>query len=159
MSWIDILILIIVGLSAFFGLMRGLVREVLSIVAWVAAISIARLYSDDLAPLLGNFIESESIRYVVAFAVLGIATLILGGLINHFISRLITFSGMRMTDRLLGTLFGLARGALIVMIILYFAEPFYDSAPSWQQSQLVPYAVDMIEWARGFFPVTTDTVI
>ncbi len=156
MSWIDILLLIIVGLSAFFGLMRGFVREVLSIVAWVAAISIARLYSDDLAPLLSDFIESESIRYVVAFAVLGITTLILGGLLNHFISRLITFSGMRMTDRLLGSLFGVARGALIVMIMLYFAEPFYESAPSWQQSQLVPYGMDMIEWARGFFPATAD---
>jgi membrane protein required for colicin V production len=157
MSWIDIVILIIIGLSAFFGLMRGFVREVLSIVAWIAAISIAWLYSGKLAPLLSSFIESQSIRYVVAFAVLGIATLIMGGLLNHFISRLITFSGMRMSDHLLGTLFGVARGALIVMITLYFTQPFYESAPAWQQSRLVPYSLDMIEWSRGFFPAATGT--
>lgn len=151
-SWIDILILLIVGLSCFFGLWRGLVREVLSIVAWVAAISVARVYSDDLAPLLGGLIESESIRYVVAFALLCIGTLILGGLINHFIARVVTFSGLRMTDRLLGSLFGIARGLLIVMVIVFFAAPYYESAPWWQQSQLLPHVEALIDWSRGFFP-------
>ena len=158
MIWVDIVILAIVGLSCFFGLWRGLVREVLSIIAWVAAISIARVYSDNLAPNFAGLIESQSIRYIVAFALLCVGTLMLGGLLNHFISKLITFTGMRMTDRLLGSLFGVARGVLIVMIILYFAEPFYQNSLWWQQSQLVPHILDLVEWARGFFTVPAPAV-
>lgn len=152
MSWVDIAILVIVGLSCFFGLWRGLVREVLSIVAWVAAISIARVYSDSFAPMFSGLIDSPSLRYVVAFALLCVGTLILGGLLNHFISRLVTFSGLRMTDRLLGSFFGIARGVLIVTIILFFAEPFYATAPWWQQSHFIPYGIELIAWAQGFFP-------
>ncbi len=151
MSWVDIAILIIIGLSLFFGLWRGLVREVLSIIAWIAAIYVAMGYSNNLAPLFAGLIDSESIRYVVSFALLFIATLLLGGLINHLIAKLITVTGMRMADRVLGSFFGIARGVLIVMIIIFFAEPFFADAPWWQRSYFVPYGVELVAWVQTFF--------
>lgn len=147
MIWVDIAILVIIAISTVFGLWRGLIREVLSIIAWVMAIAVALVYSADLAPLFSTWINSESIRYVLAFALLCIATLMLAGLINHFMAKLISFTGMKSTDKLLGAFFGIARGFLIIVIVLYFTEPFYQDTVWWQQSMLIPYGSEFIDWA------------
>ncbi|MDT8428160.1 MAG: CvpA family protein [Pseudomonadales bacterium] len=146
MIWVDTVILAIIVISAVFGLWRGLIREVLSIIAWVLAIAVARFYSADLAPVFNTWINSESIRYVLAFALLCIATLLLAGLINHFMAKLISFTGLKSTDKLLGALFGVARGFLIMVIVLYFTQPFYQEATWWQQSMLIPYGSEFIDW-------------
>lgn len=151
MNLLDICILLVVALSSIFGLWRGFVREVLSLLAWIAAIVVARLYSPHLAPLFGSITDNETARYVLAFAVLCFVTLLLGALINHFMTRLISRAGLQMTDRLLGALFGVARGVLIVAVAVYFAAEFYSDRVWWVESQTLPYVQIVIDWGSGFF--------
>ncbi|MBC53595.1 MAG: hypothetical protein CMQ34_07125 [Gammaproteobacteria bacterium] len=151
MNLLDISILLVVALSCIFGLWRGFVREVLSLLAWIAAIVVARLYSPHLAPLFNSITDNETARYVLAFAVLCFVTLLLGALINHFMTRLISLAGLQVTDRLLGALFGVARGVLIVAVAVYFAAEFYSDRMWWVDAQTLPYVQIVIDWGSGFF--------
>ncbi len=94
-NWVDIVISVVIALSFVFGLWRGLVKEVLSLVTWVAALVVARVYSEDFAPLLASTFEGETSRLVAAFLLLFFATLVVGALVNHLMVKLISFVGLR----------------------------------------------------------------
>lgn len=150
MNWLDICVLLVIVLSSIFGLWRGFVREVLSLLAWIAAIVVARIYSPHLAPIFNSVTDNETARYVLAFAILCFVTLLLGALVNHFMSRLISMAGLLVTDRLLGAVFGVARGVLIVAILVFFAEGFYADRIWWAESRSIPYIQVVIDWGAGF---------
>lgn len=150
LNWIDLVILLITGVSCLFGLWRGFVREVLSLLAWIAAVLIGRVYSDNLAPAFESWIDSEAMRHVFAFALLFIATLLVGAFVNHLVARLIDMTGLKLTDRLLGSLFGIARGVVIVMVFVFFGGSFFATEPWWQSSQFIPYGQELIEMSQMF---------
>lgn len=151
MGLLDICILIVIALSSIFGLSRGFIREVLALLAWIAAIYIARLYSPHLVPFFAGLTDNETARYVLAFAVLCLATLIAGALVNKVMSRLVSMAGLQVTDRLLGAVFGVARGVVIVAVIVYFAHGQFSQESWWTQSRTIPHVEALIEWA-GFVP-------
>ena len=122
MNWLDTTIIIITGLSCIFGLWRGLVREVLSLVTWILALLVARSYSEVLADFLFMSIDNVTMRYVTAFALLFIAVMMLGTFLNFLMSKLLIFTGLKLIDRDLGGLYGIARGMLIVLVGLFFSR-------------------------------------
>jgi membrane protein required for colicin V production len=145
LNQIDTAIIIVVAISSAFGLWRGLVKELLSLLSWIAALLVARVYGEPLARLLVNMIESESIRYVTAFVLLFVMVIMIGTLINHFVAKLLTVTGLKFFDRLLGVVFGLARGTVIVLVILFILNVFVSETEWWQESTLIPYGMVMIE--------------
>ena len=148
MNAVDTAILVVVVLSCLFGLWRGLVKEVLSLLTWVAALVVARVYSDDLASYMINVIDSSNARHVTAFALIFIAVMMAGTLLNRLISKLITVTGLQLVDRMLGGLFGVARGGIIVLVIMFFTNIFVSETEQWQQSTLIPYGMYAIEWSQ-----------
>lgn len=150
MNETDAAILIVTGISCLFGLWRGLIKEVLSLLTWLAALLVARVYSQFLAELMVNVIDSSGVRYVTAFAILFVVVMMLGTLMNHFMAKLITVTGLKFADRLLGGVFGIARGAVIVLVILFITGVFVSETEQWQQSRLIPYGVAAIEKSRVF---------
>ena len=150
MNEVDTAIIVVTVLSSLFGLWRGLVKEVLSLLTWVAALVVARVYSEPLAGLMLNLIESSSLRYVTAFALIFILIMMLGTLINHFLSKVLTITGLKLLDRLLGTVFGLARGVIIVLVVMFIMRVFVSETEQWQQSLLIPDGLALIEWSRIF---------
>ncbi|MCH7817439.1 MAG: CvpA family protein [Proteobacteria bacterium] len=150
MNEVDTAIIVVTVLSSLFGLWRGLVKEVLSLLTWVAALVVARVYSEPLAGLMLNLIESSSLRYVTAFALIFILIMMLGTLINHFLSKVLTITGLKLLDRLLGTVFGLARGVIIVLVVMFITRVFVSETEQWQQSLLIPDGLALIEWSRIF---------
>ncbi|MFM1897260.1 MAG: hypothetical protein RLZZ385_2334 [Pseudomonadota bacterium] len=150
MNWVDIAILSVTGISFLFGLWRGLVKEVFSLLTWVAALFVARVYSEHLAPLLQGLLEGDTTRYVAAFAILFIITMMAGTVLNHFMGKLLNSTGMKFTDRLLGGAFGVARGMIIVMVAIFLSGTFVSESEPWLQSRLIPHGVAMIEWSKIF---------
>ncbi|NKB31842.1 MAG: CvpA family protein [Pseudomonadales bacterium] len=150
MNGVDTAILIVTTLSCAFGLWRGLVKEVLSLLTWIAALLVARVYSAALSEILVNVIENSSVRYVAAFAMIFVVVMMLGTLLNHLFSKLLTITGLKLADRLLGGVFGVARGVIIVLVILFISGVFLSETEQWQQSTLIPYGLAMIEWSRIF---------
>jgi len=121
MTIFDYAVLTIIGLSVIFSVMRGAVREVLAIAGWVAAFYVARTYTSELLPMMPADIPSESLRIVAAFLVLFLATLLLTTLLAIAISAVFKKVGLGWLNRLLGALFGVLRGLLIVCVVVFLA--------------------------------------
>jgi membrane protein required for colicin V production len=147
---VDIVILIITVLSAAFGLWRGLIKEVLSLLTWIAALLVSRVYSEPLSGLMTGMIENDGIRYVSAFAILFITVMMLGTFLNFLMSKLLTITGLKLADRLFGAAFGVARGVIIVLVIMFITSMFVSETELWQQSQLIPYGMALIEKSQVF---------
>ena len=152
-NWIDYVILALIALSAIIGLFRGFVREALSLVTWGLAIWVALSFSPLAASYLEPYVETPSLRQIAAFAGLFIATLIAGAIINSLISLLVRKSGISGTDRFLGMIFGVARGGLVVALLVLLAglTPLPED-PWWKQSITMPYFEQLAATLRGFLP-------
>ncbi|GAB6043697.1 CvpA family protein [Endothiovibrio diazotrophicus] len=153
MNWADYVILTIIAVSAVLSLFRGYVKETLSLVAWAAAFWVAFAFCDQGARLLANTISTPSVRVVVAFAVLFVATLLVGGLVNYLMGQLVEKTGLSSTDRMLGLVFGIVRGVAVVAIIVLLAglTPV-PRDPWWHQSQLLHHFQELALWMRGYLP-------
>lgn len=153
MNWADLVILVIVAISALISLWRGFTREALSLASWIAAILVALGFADALAPRFEAYIETPSIRLIVAFAALFLATLLVGGLINYLVSTLVRKTGLSGTDRMLGVIFGVARGVAIVGILVLLAglTPLPQD-PWWKESVLIGHAQQLALWIKTFLP-------
>jgi len=153
MIWVDYVIIGIIALSGLIGLMRGLVREALSLIAWIAAIWVALTFAHYFADLLTGYIALPSVRLMAAFAGLFVFTLMLAALVNYLIAQLVDKTGLSGTDHLLGVLFGIARGVVVVAILILLAgvTPI-PRDPWWQQSVLIEDFQGLTLWLRGFLP-------
>ena len=149
MTWLDVAILAIVALSAIFGIVRGFVREVLSLLVWVASFWVAFRYSHESAVYLEDYIRHEDARLVAAFVVLFFAVLLAGMLISAGIVRLARSSGIGGPDRTLGAAFGLLRGVLVVTLLAMVTSitPLADSE-AWTDSTFMEHIETLADWTR-----------
>lgn len=139
MNLADGIILCVIALSALIGLWRGFVREAFSLVTWVLAFVVASLFYPGMAQLLAGQIPTPSIRIAVAFVILFIITLFIGGLVVRLLNELIRITGLSGTDRALGAVFGLLRGAILVIVLVALGQPLLQGDGWWQASALVPH--------------------
>ena len=114
----DWIIIAVLALSTLMSLRRGFVREALSLGTWIAAFVIARQFHEPMFQLLEAQITDVLMRSIAAFAVLFSGTLLLGATLSFLLGALINATGVSSTDRLLGMVFGFARGALIVTVVI-----------------------------------------
>jgi membrane protein required for colicin V production len=135
MSWLDYAVLGVMGISIVWGIWRGLVREVISLAGWVIAFLAANLFAGPLAETLPASISRPELRLALAFVGVFLLTLTVTTLAGLLFSRLVKAVGLGGLDRTLGGLFGVARGALIVLAFTVLAGltsiPF---SPTWKQS-------------------------
>lgn len=153
MIWVDYAILIIVALSALISVWRGFVKEALSLLGLVAAFWVALTFQQPMASLLTGFITAPSLQLIAAFAILFVVTMIIAGLLNYLAGQLVKKSGLSGTDRFLGVLFGIARGIVLVAILVLLAglTPL-PADPWWKDSVFIVHFQDMAVWIRGFLP-------
>jgi membrane protein required for colicin V production len=140
MIWTDYLIIALVLCSCLYGLMRGLLRELISLITWVTAVLLAWRLADLLEPHLGGALTDPAVRPWAARTLIFAAVLLIGtavgGMVNHFV-RLSIFSGL---DRLLGFVFGLLRGLVVIGLLAILCHAVRLQDESWyRSSELVPY--------------------
>lgn len=121
MAALDYAVIALVALSVLLGWWRGLVYEVLSLLGWVAAYVVARLFVENVAPHMPAALGPEAIRMVVAFVLLFVVTLLVSGVLAWLLSKLVKFVGLGWLDGFLGALFGLLRGAFLVLVLVLLA--------------------------------------
>lgn len=150
MTLIDVVVLVIVGLSALFGIFRGLVREVLALAAWVGAFLAANVFAPEAARLLPAGMAAE-LRLLAGFVAVFLLVLVAVSLLAVLASKLVKSAGLGAEDRVLGGVFGLVRGGLIVMILVLLAGlTSLPRQPVWRNALLtgpmVVVAVQIKSW-------------
>jgi membrane protein required for colicin V production len=136
LSAVDWILLAVLGLSLLLGLWRGIIHEVLSLVGWVAAFYVSQMYAPIAAAWLPMEGSSQMLRYAAGFVVVFIAVLIGTALVSWLIKKLVSAVGLGPLDRLLGSLFGLMRGVVILLAVTVFVgmTPMRDT-DAWKQAQ------------------------
>lgn len=160
MNWADYAIIAILALSVLVSLMRGFVREALSLAVWVAAFWAAFSFADPVSTGLTDWVEQPSARLMLAFAAIFLVVLGIGGLINFLVGRLVSKTGLSGTDRMVGMVFGGVRGvALVVLVVMLAGLTPLPRDSWWQESRLIPHFERMALWAGQFLPETLEAHI
>ena len=146
----DWVMIIVVAISTLISLLRGFVREAISVTSWVLALVISLVFSDRFAILLSGQISDPMAAFLVAFAILFIATLLMGVLTTYLLKALLSAVGLTGLDRTLGTIFGFARGVLILLAMAVFLRPALglDQYQWWRTSALLPDLLMLEGWFR-----------
>ena len=153
MTLFDYLILFVLLCSIVISTMRGLIKEVLSLVSWIVSFVVANAYSTTLAGWLPDLIPGQSLRLIVGFLVLFIGVRLLMSLLMKAVDALIKASGLSLADRGLGGLFGLARGCVIVMVaVLLSGMTSIPQQAFWKEALLSPMAETAAQTIMPFLP-------
>jgi membrane protein required for colicin V production len=121
MTLFDHAVLTITGFSVLLGVIRGFTREVIALASWAVAFLVASIYGGEAAPLLARQIPDDSWRALAAWVAVFFVVLIVMNVIALLTSRLVKSAGLGVEDRLLGSVFGLARGLLVVLGLVLLA--------------------------------------
>jgi membrane protein required for colicin V production len=165
MPFFDIIIVLILLVSGLISVARGFAKEFVSLATWVVAMWVAITFSADFADILPQSLESihfsvfghdfafNNLRLGIAFVLMVVLVLIAGFLVNKFFSSIMRTEALRSLDKMLGFIFGLARGAIIIVIGVIIAG--LSDLPShelWQESQLITYFEAPALWVINLLP-------
>jgi len=151
MTGFDIAVLAVIGLSTLFAFARGVVRELLAIATWIAAVFAAFGFGNDVAAMVPFFETSPLAKQVLAYAMVFVGVLVLGTLMAFLLSKLLRAVSLGFVDRFLGAAFGLARGVIVVLIFVLMAGLTTLPQQEWWQNAtlgppLVAAALSLREW-------------
>lgn len=153
MTSFDYLVLAILLISALLGLMRGLIKEILSLCAYLAAFLGAIWWGPRVSVWLDTFIENPLLRTGVSYLAVFLALLLLVGLLNMTLAALIQKTGLTPADHGLGAMFGLLRGLLLVLTLVTLAG--YTELPSepwWTDARLSGATVQAVQQLKLWLP-------
>lgn len=153
MNSFDYVILAILGASGVLGFIRGLIKELLSLVAYIAAFMAAIWWGPVLATWLVDLIDNSLLRTAVAYAGVFVMALMGVGLINLVLTALIERTGLSPADHGMGMVFGLMRGNVLVLLLVVVTG--YTQLPAelwWQESSLVKTAINMVIGIKSYLP-------
>lgn len=148
MTWFDYALIAVVGISALIGIWRGLVREVFALAGWIAAIAVALLFAGEAARLIPASFATPVVRTVIAFVGIFVVILVTAAIAGLLFTKAVRAVGLGLADRTLGGVFGFARGALILLVLVLAAgltavprEPFWREAKLAQPLETAAIAV------------------
>jgi len=149
----DFIVLGIIIISIVVSLMRGLVKEALSLAGWLVALWVAMTFSSGMAELFGSSIKDPTLRLLAAFICLFVLSLIVGAIVNFFATQLVQRTGLTGVDRTLGAVFGLLRGILLVTIIVMLLGLTTLPKESWWDQSFFMFRFEAIAtWLKDLLP-------
>ena len=152
MTPVDYILVAIVLISTLFGAIRGFLRESVALLGWLIGLWLAWRYAADLQPYLGGALEGTELQVWIARLILLLATVLAAWLVGGLLGYLVQRSGLTLgLDRMLGGVFGLVRGAVIVGFAVMLADAaMLRAEPWWKSSRLIPIAEEMATILRGY---------
>lgn len=156
MTWVDVAILAALAISALLAFLRGFVREVLGIGAWIGAAALAVWANPRVLPTFERWLHSRpDLAQPVAFAVVFVIALVVLLFVSHAVGRAVRRSALGGLDRSLGLLFGLGRGAALV-VLAYMLAGMLVPVDQWpdpvRNARAMPLAYDGAVWSVAWLP-------
>ena len=153
MTVFDLIAVVLVMISVGFSIWRGAVREVLSLASWIAAFWLAKLFAAVVAGWLPVSWNHQGLRIAIGFLAVMLVTILLLSLTSMFIVHLVKVAGLRASDRMLGAVFGLLRGVLVlVALVLVGGMTSEPREPYWRNALLSRPLEKMALWAKPWLP-------
>lgn len=155
MTLFDYIVFFVLLTSVIISTLRGLIKEILSLISWIVALLLANAYGETVANWLPEIVPGKLGRLIIAFLFLFIGVRLLMALLMKAVDALIKASGLSLADRGLGGLFGLARGCVIVMaMVLVCGMTAIPQQAFWRDALLSPVAVSAVRTVMPFLPGT-----
>jgi membrane protein required for colicin V production len=159
MPIIDILIAVAVLVSIIVGVFRGFVKEAISVAALLIAIWAALYFGPEVGDISDNWFKSEELQMWFGRVLVFLVILALGGLLGWGISKLVHLSVLSGMDRLLGAVFGLARGIVLVAVAIIGGEfAGFDNDAWWLESSFIPQIEVVADWIKVMAPEGLDII-
>ena len=153
MSSTDWILSAILAASMLLGVWRGLVYEVLSVIGWIAAFLLAQWFAPDVAEKLPMQSSGETLRYAAAFVLVFIASVFAAGLLSALMKKLISAVGLRPVDRILGAVFGIFRGLILLLALSVVVHmTALQESDWWVESQGGPMLMTLLKGLRPMLP-------
>jgi membrane protein required for colicin V production len=145
---IDYTVISALGVSAFAGLMRGFLKEVISLITWVTACILGSLFATKVAGMFVHSGRAPSVLEIAgAFTSIFFVTVVVGSLLSYTITKVVEGSGISFVNRFLGALFGAARGAVMVVVVMFIVQMTPVATEDvWTQSQFVIAFRPTVQW-------------
>lgn len=152
--WPDYIIIVIIAVSTVISLFRGFVRESLALAGWILAVWVSMMFMHQMAIFINPYINlPPSILSLVSFALLFILTLIVSALVTNLVAKIVDKTGLSGTDRTIGMLFGIARGIILVGILVLLAGfTLVPQDPWWKESILISHFQQLAVIMKDFLP-------
>jgi membrane protein required for colicin V production len=141
-NWLDWVLALVVFFSVLSGASEGLTKGIIGLASLVVGVAVAAAGYHSFGDTLGSFIHSHELAYGLAFFILFVLVLIVGGLVARMAERLVKTAGIRWLDRLLGLFFGLVRGIVVDAVIVMALLAFAIKPEAVRGSQLAPKVMD-----------------
>ena len=150
--WVDILIVCIFLISIVIGIIRGFISESISVASWIIAAWLAIVFTPSLSDLI-TFTKIESMRDFIAFLIIFTCIVFLGAILNYIVHKIVRKTPFSIPDRVLGVLFGVIRGGVVVtlLVLLGGLTPFTKDA-WWQESYTLDKFQVIAIWLKDRFP-------
>jgi membrane protein required for colicin V production len=153
MNTLDIILLVGLGVSIIYSLIRGIVKEIVSLISFVAGFWVAAKFYPVSANILSGLTSNRPLANILGFLIILFIVGICVSLIGKIITRLIDISSLGWVDRLGGAIFGLVKGSLIafmvVMLLVAFSSP---QAYYLKTSRLAPHVINLSTVVMSFVP-------
>lgn len=155
MTWFDYAVLAVIAASLLLGVWRGMVSEILAIAAWVLAFFVAREFALPVSAFYASLLHDRSMQYLAGFATVFVGVLVVVGIARLVVSFLLRAVGLGLIDRMLGAIFGIARGVLIVLLCVMLGglTPL-PREPWWRNAVLAPPLETAVLASRPWIPET-----
>lgn len=153
MTAFDYVVLAVIAASLLLGLWRGVVSEILALLAWVVAFIVAREFAGSISGFFGSMLKDRNMQYLAGFAALFVGILVVFGIGRLVVSFMLRAVGLGLIDRLLGAIFGVVRGVLIVLVgVLAAGFTSLPKASWWQGAVLAPPLETAVIAAKPWLP-------
>jgi membrane protein required for colicin V production len=157
MNWLDIVIIVVAVLLGLAGLRQGIIRTVFGIAGLIGGIVLAGRYYDELAELL--FPAGAPWANIAAYAIILLATLIVAGVVGHFVAKLVHFAALGWLDRLVGCILGVVIGGLLCAAVLAIVGKYYPGAEAViSQSGLARFLMEQFPLLLALLPADFDFI-
>jgi membrane protein required for colicin V production len=162
MNTLDLILGVLFILNLFNGFRQGLIKALANLIGWFLALILAMRYTPELQPWMQQFSPDPTLQKIAAFVAIVMLVLLLTWSVGAMLQQILKHLKLSWLNRLTGSIFGLAKSLVMVLVVVYSASPWFSQTQLWQTSKLIqlllPYSADSFAFSKQVVQKTTEAI-